>query len=116
MKYLLLILVPSSILQWLLLLVCGVGGWFLFSTQFKTSKKSIAMVNVLGAVCGIAFFYGLKNGLGGLSDMFMSLSGKYVYGYPHSQVPLINAFIAIPCILIGVFLHVCRIWSLSAGI
>lgn len=116
MKYLLLILVPSSILQWLLLLVCGVGGWFLFSTQFKTSKKSIAMVNVLGAVCGIAFFYGLKNGLGGLSDMFMSLSGKYVYGYPHSQVPLINAFIAIPRILIGVFLHVCRIWSLSAGI
>lgn len=103
MKYLLLILVPSSILQWLLLLVCGVGGWFLFSTQFKTSKKSTAMVNVLGAVCGIAFFYGLKNGLGGLSDMFMSLTGKYVYGYPHSQVPLINAFIAIPRILIGVF-------------
>ena len=56
LKYILLILVPSSILQWLLLLVCGVGGWFLFSTQFKTSKKSTAMVNVLGAVCGIAFF------------------------------------------------------------
>ena len=74
------------------------------------------MVNVLGAVCGIAFFYGLKNGLGGLSDMFMSLSGKYVYGYPHSQVPLINAFYRHSSYPHWCFLHVCRIWSLSAGI
>lgn len=48
LKYLLLILMPSSILQWLLLIACGVGGWFLFSTRFETSKKSVETVNIWG--------------------------------------------------------------------
>lgn len=101
-KYLLLILMPSSILQWLLLIACVVGGWFLFSTRFETSKKSAETVNIWGAVFGVALFYGLKNGLGGLGDMFMSLSGTYVDGYPHPQVPLINAFVAIPRIFVSI--------------
>lgn len=45
------------------------------------------MVDVLGAVCGIAFFYGLKNGLGGLSDMFMSLSGNTCMGIRIRKFP-----------------------------
>lgn len=93
---------PSSILQWLLLIACVVGGWFLFSTRFETSKKSVETVNIWGAVFGVALFYGLKNGLGGLGDMFMSLSGTYVDGYPHPQVPLINAFVAIPRIFVSI--------------
>lgn len=74
MKYLTLLLVPSSILQWLLLIAFAVVGWFI-SAQRTGNQKDTA--NAVGILCGILMFYGLKNILGGLGDIFDRDVTKY---------------------------------------
>lgn len=80
-----------------------VAGWFTFALCSDKPWKSFEASNICGAFCGISLFYGIKNGLGGLSDILSSLTGKYVNGYPHPIVPLVNAFVAVPRILVGCF-------------
>lgn len=103
LKYLALLLLPSTPVQWLLLILMGVAGWFIFALYLGNSWKSLEAYNIFGVICGIALFYGIKNGLGGLGDMFSSLTGKYVNGYPHPVTTLANAFLAIPRIVVGYF-------------
>ena len=74
MKYLLLILVPSSILQWLLLIAFAVAGWFIYGQRTGNQKDT---ANISGVIYGILIFYSLKNILGGVNDIFDRNVTKY---------------------------------------
>lgn len=101
MKYLSLILLPSSLAQWLLLAACAVGGWLLLSHCMDTKPDSLTKVNIIGAACGIALFYGLKNCLGGAWDALTMLSGGCVEGYPPHSIA--GVFMTVPRFLVGFF-------------
>lgn len=103
MKYIMLMLLPSTPSQWLLLVLVCAAGWFTFALCSDKPWKSFEASNICGAFCGLSLFYGVKNGLGGLGDILSSLTGKYVDGYPHPIVPLVNAFVAVPRVLVGCF-------------
>lgn len=60
MKYIMLMLLPSTPSQWLLLVLVCVVGWFTFALCSDKSWKSFEASNICGAFCGLSLFYGVK--------------------------------------------------------